>query len=86
MRIGECLGLRWDDLDFEQRTIPMMDEVYEAFLQEYEMQKCMGYVSEEIDGFTNFVFLTAGGSVLSAGSVNRAITNISEAYFLYKVL
>ena len=58
----------------------MMDEVYEAFLQEYEMQKCMGYVSEEIDGFTNFVFLTAGGSVLSAGSVNRAITNISEAY------
>ena len=80
MRIGECLGLRWDDLDFEQRTIPMMDEVYEAFLQEYEMQKCMGYVSEEIDGFTNFVFLTAGGSVLSAGSVNRAITNISEAY------
>ena len=62
------------------RTIPMMDEVYEAFLQEYEMQKCMGYVSEEIDGFTNFVFLTAGGSVLSAGSVNRAIANISEAY------
>lgn len=41
MRIGECLGLRWDDLDFEQRTIPMMDEVYEAFLQEYEMQKCI---------------------------------------------
>lgn len=57
-----------------------MGEVYEAFLQEYEMQKCMGYVSEEIDGFTNFVFLTAGGSVLSAGSVNRAIANISEAY------
>ena len=27
------------------------DEVYEAFLQEYEMQKCMGYVSEEIDGY-----------------------------------
>lgn len=80
MRIGECLGLRWDDLDFEQRTIPMMDEVYEAFLQEYEMQKCMGYESETIDDYTNFVFLTAGGSVLSPGSVNRAITNITEAY------
>ena len=62
LRTGECIGLRWDDLDFEQRTIPMMDEVYEAFLQEYEMQKCMGYVSEEIDGFTNFVFLTAGAA------------------------
>ena len=88
MRIGECLGLRWDDLDFEQRTIsvnhnitqrphddgsctkhistpktragmrtiPMTDEVYEAFLQEYEMQKCMGYVSEEIDGFLPILF------------------------------
>ncbi|MBP3295559.1 MAG: tyrosine-type recombinase/integrase, partial [Lachnospiraceae bacterium] len=21
MRIGECLGLRWDDVDFEQRSI-----------------------------------------------------------------
>ena len=70
MRIGECLGLRWEDLDFEKRiitvdhtltyvseekegngkhisstktragarTIPMIDEVYAAFLQEYEVQ------------------------------------------------
>ena len=112
MRIGECLGLRWDDLDFEQRiisvnhnitnrphddgtcikhistpktragerTIPMIDEVFEAFLKEYEMQKCMGYKSETVDGYTNFVFLTAGGSVISPGSVNRALTNITEAY------
>ena len=112
MRIGECLGLRWDDLDFEQRiisvnhnitnrphddgtctkhistpktrsghrTIPMIDEVYEAFLMEYEMQKCMGYESETIDDYTNFVFLTYGGSVLSPGSVNRALANITESY------
>ena len=40
-----------------------LDEVYEAFLQEYEMQKCMGYESETIDDYTNFVFLTIGGSV-----------------------
>ena len=112
MRIGECLGLRWDDLDFEkriisvnhniterpyedgscakhiqtpktragERTIPMIDEVFEAFLQEYEMQKCMGYRSETIDGYTNFVFLTTGGSVISASSVNRAIHGIAESY------
>lgn len=112
MRIGECLGLRWEDLDFEQRlisvnhnitdrpyddgtcvkhistpktragfrTIPMIDEVFDAFLQEYEMQKCMNYISETIDGYTNFVFLTRGGSVLSQGSVNRALSNITEAY------
>ena len=112
MRIGECLGIRWDDLDFEKRmisvnhnltdrpyedgkfarhiqtpktragarTIPMIDEVFEAFLEEYEMQKCMGFESETIDGYTNFVFLTDGGSVMSASSVNRAIKLIIKAH------
>ena len=112
MRIGECLGLRWDDLDFEnriisvnhnltnrpnakgvsvkhisttktrsgERTIPMIDEVYDAFLKEYELQKCMGYESETIDGFSNFVFLTHGGNVVAQGSVNRAIASVIEAY------
>ena len=112
MRIGECLGIRWDDLDFEKRmisvnhnltdrpyedgkcarhiqtpktragarTIPMIDEVFEAFLEEYEMQKCMGFESETIDGYTNFVFLTDGGSVITASSVNRAIKLIIKAH------
>ena len=112
MRIGECMGLRWDDLDFEKRmisvnhnltdrpyedgkfarhiqtpktragarTIPMIDEVFEAFLEEYEMQKCMGFSSQTIDGYTNFVFLTDGGSVMSASSVNRAIKLIIKAH------
>lgn len=112
MRIGECLGLRWEDLDFEnrtisvnhsiserpyedgvcakhiqtpktragERTIPMIDEVFEAFLQEYELQKCLGYKSVEIDGYTNFVFLTCTGNVISAGSVNKAIHNITDRY------
>ncbi len=112
MRIGECLGLRWDDLDFDKRlisvnhnltnrrdsegvckkrintpktpagnrSIPMIDEVFEAFLQEYEMQKCIGYHSETIDGYTNFVFLTTGGSVLLPGSVDRTIRLIIKDY------
>ena len=112
MRIGECLGLRWDDLDFEhraisvnhnltdrpyedgscgkhiqtpktkagERTIPMIDEVFDAFLQEYEVQKCMGYKSETIDGYTNFVFLTTGGKVITASSVNRVIHLVTERY------
>lgn len=112
MRIGECLGLRWDDLDFEkriisvnhtliyrpdengfsikristpktisgQRTIPMINEVFDAFLQEYELQKCIGFTSEEIDGYSNFVFATAFGTVYSAASVNHAIERIRSAY------
>lgn len=109
---AECLGLRWDDLDFEKRiihvnhtliyrpdeegnsakristpktisgtrTIPMLDEVFEAFLQEYEFQKCIGFTSEEIDGYSNFVFATAMGTVYSAASVNHAIDRIRKAY------
>lgn len=105
MRIGECIGLRWEDLDFENRmisvdhtliyrldekgvsakhismsktlsgvrTIPMIDEVFDTFLQEYELQKCIGYSSETIDGYSDFVFATATGSVYSAASVNKAI-------------
>lgn len=111
MRIGECLGLRWDDLDFEKRlinvnhnltdhahekggtmkhiqttktragvrTIPMIDEVAEAFLTEYEIQKCMGFKSETIDGYTNFVFLTVGGKVITRAGVDRAIKRIIKA-------
>lgn len=112
MRIGECLGLRWEDLDFEKRiitvdhtltyvseekegngkhisstktragarTIPMIDEVYAAFLQEYEVQNCIGYKSVTIDDYTNFVFVTSTGEVVSASSVNRAIREIIKAY------
>lgn len=112
MRIGECLGLRWDDLDFEKRiisvnhtliyrpdengyskksistpktisghrTIPMIDEVFDAFLQEYELQKCIGFSSEEIDGYSNFVFVTATGTVYLPAAVNHAIERIRVAY------
>ena len=40
----------------------------------------MVYRSETIDSYTNFVFLTTGGSVISASSVNRAIHGIAESY------
>ena len=112
LRIGECLALRWDDLDFDKklirvkhtytykpngkghsekhiestksdagiRVIPMLDEVFEAFLQEYELQKCMGFCSEVIDGYTNFVFVKADGKIYSETAVNRAIHRIIDAY------
>ena len=114
MRIGECIGLRWDDLDFEKRiisvnhtfiyrpdenrksvkhistpktisgrrTIPMIDEVFNAFLDEYEIQKCIGFSSEEIDGYSNFVFVTATGTVYLPNAVNRAIERARVAYII----
>ena len=80
MRIGECLGLRWEDIDLENRiisvnhnlvdfqdrelkkqvrkiqttktragirTIPMIDEVYEAFITEFELQSAIGFCENE---------------------------------------
>ena len=112
MRFGECLGLRWEDLDFEERSIsvnhnltdrpddqgkcgkhiqtpkteagcrhiPMLDEVYEAFLAEYEIQKCIGFCEEVIDGYSGFVFSTSTHTVYSASAVNNAIRRIIHAY------
>lgn len=46
-----------------ERTIPMIDEVYDAFLEEYQIQKVLGFGNNEIDGFKDFVFSTAEGNV-----------------------
>ena len=112
MRIGECLGLRWQDLDFENRIIdinhnlvhrrvdeeggnlhintpkteagcrkiPMISEVYEAFLEEYQLQQITGFCTQEIDGYSGFAFTSSGGTVTIPSEVNRAIHNITAEY------
>lgn len=112
MRIGECLGLRWQDLDFENRIIdinhnlvhrrvdeeggtlhintpkteagcrkiPMISEVYEAFLEEYQIQQITGFCTQEIDGYSGFVFASSGGTVTIPSEVNHAIHNITADY------
>ena len=115
MRIGECLGLTWDDLDFENRTIsvnhnlvyrriegegapgmikhintpktaagcrtiPMLQDVYDAFLEEYQFQKITGFCEEEINGYSGFVFSSAARTVTIPEDVNRAIARIRDSY------
>lgn len=112
MRIGECIGLRWEDVDFENRIIsvnhnltdrpdekgeckkriqtpktragtreiPIVNEVFEAFLAEYEIQKCLGFCEEVIDGYEGFVFSTGVHTVYSASAVNNAIHRAVKAY------
>ena len=112
MRIGECLGLRWCDLDFEERTIdinhnlvhrrvskegetvhintpktkagertiPMIQQVYDAFLEEYELQRLTGFCKQEIEGYNGFVFCSSNGTVTLPQEVNRAIHNIVADY------
>ena len=112
-RIGECLALRWEDIDLEKRlihvdhnlveykdkklgkmvrsiqttktragsrTIPMLDEVYEAFVTEYEFQLCTGFCTEEIDGYSGFIFATTDGHVMRRSAVNNAIHRIVDIH------
>lgn len=47
---------------------------------EYEIQKCIGFCEEEIDGYSGFIFSTAYHTVYSAAAVNNAIKRIITSY------
>ena len=113
-RIGEAIGIRWDDIDFEKRVIdinhsltyyarhedsykceyrvsapkteagvrkiPMMEQVYEILMDEYERQSEEGFCEVDIDGMTNFVFTNRFGMPHNPAAVNRAIKRIVDAH------
>lgn len=58
----------------------MIDEVFDVFLTEYQIQKCLGFCEEEIDGYEGFVFSTAFHTVYQLEAVNNAIRRIISAY------
>ena len=110
MRVGEVIGLRWQDIDFEKntisvnhtliyynkgkgksniftvnppktksgyRTIPMLPEVREAFLQEKQYQADFGIKCKaRIDGYTDFIFVNRFGQPQHQGTLNKAIKRI----------
>ena len=79
-RVGEIIGLRWQDLDFGSRTIPMLDEVRRALLQEKRQQMQKGYNETVIDGYSGFIFTNREGYVHHPQTINRAIKRIYTAY------
>ena len=119
-RVGEVIGLRWEDLDYEKRlihinhavtyyprqtdtykcdfavslpktkagirTVPMMDEVYEAFKQEYEWQKETGFNCTILDGMSGFIFCNRLGRLHNPQNLNRAIKRIRENYNAEEIL
>lgn len=111
MRISECTGLRWQDVDFKKRcisvnhavpyytrngvccfgvsmpktekgirTIPLMDEVYDALVNEYERQKKDGFCSYELEGMSGFIFSNKYGSLHRPQCINAAIKRIYESH------
>jgi|BioPla2DNA2_1021312.scaffolds.fasta_scaffold233402_1 hypothetical protein len=57
----------------------MIDEVYDTFLEDYQIQSCRGF-NNKVDGFSGFIFSTGEGNVYTPESINRAIHRITEAY------
>ena len=62
------------------RTIPMLDEVYEAFLEERKYQEKEGFCEVELDGMTGFIFRNRFGELHNPAAINRAIKRIVENY------
>ena len=52
----------------------------DAFLAEYELQKCLGFCEEEIDGYSGFVFSNSAHMVYVPGAINRALHQIVTDY------
>lgn len=111
-RVGEVIGLRWEDCDFEKKTIsinhntiyrkykgesesrfhittpktkagirmiPMLSDVKNALLAEYNLQQQIGFCDEIIDGYSGFVFQNRFGNLLSSNDINRALERIYTA-------
>lgn len=111
-RVGEVVGIRWKDIDFENRTIsinhsvayraydasgckfhistpktptsirtiPMLNEVRTALLQEKKAQMQKGISKLEIDGYSGFVFLNRNGNLHIPSNVNSVFYDITGAY------
>lgn len=62
------------------RTIPMMDEVKEALLAEYNHQQRNGFCQTVVDGVAGFVFQNRDGRPLHQGLINRAIRRVCDSY------
>ena len=58
----------------------MIEQVYNAFLEEYELQQHTGFCTQEIEGYKGFVFCTSRGTVTIPAEVNRAIHSIVADY------
>ncbi len=59
------------------RTVPMLESVKAAFLQEKEYQEEMEIVCQaKINGYTDFVFVNRFGNVQHQGTLNRALRRI----------
>lgn len=63
------------------RTIPFTENVYRAFTEQRKINFMLGRRStEEIDGYSDFIFLAKTGRPLMPSAVNNVIYNVVDKY------
>lgn len=63
------------------RRIPLSQTVHDAFKAQKKLNFMLGkYSQEEVDGYSNFVFLAKTGRPLMPSAVNNIIYNVIDAY------
>ena len=80
-RIGEVIGLRWEDCDFEDGIISINHNmVYRKYEGDPKARFHIETPKTEAGIYTGFIFQNRYGDPLSPHSVNRAIDRICAAY------
>lgn len=75
---GGCyFGINTPKTRAGERTVPMIESVREAILQEKEYQREAGIkCTAKVDGFTDFIFVNRFGNTQHQGTLNKALRRI----------
>ena len=64
-----------------KRVVPMSESVYKAFIEIRKQNFVLGRSCKaNIDGYTNFVFLSSNGQPYATNGINHFLRNIEKAY------
>ena len=67
--------------DAGKRTIPMTEAVHRAFVELRKQNLILGRRSDaEVDGYSNFVFVSGNGHPFAINAVNSFLLNMEKAY------
>lgn len=76
---GMIISISTPKTESGRRTLPMFKDVREALLQLKREQFQLGYhCNDEIDGYSDFVFINRFGNILLPHDINRAIKRICK--------
>ena len=78
---GYCFRISTPKTKAGIRTIPFSDIVHRAFTEQRKINFLLGrHSTEEIDGYSDFIFLARTGRPLMPSAVNNVIYNVIDAY------